>query len=683
MITFRNFRKRSLSALLGVSLLFSMSLSVDAADISNSFDSRVYEKGRLDRYSTLRVYNVEGEDYVPYVSAEEYLNYLYHGDIVFRLQDGGNILTATRNNINVKFDADASVISSDDWDAFFGSYGEKALPNGILGPEEFNAQAVSTKHPSTETEATGFTIDLKPYGLQILMQDGKALLPFAVLQNVFAMPRNENKLSFNGDHFYDIRSPMPFIYGHNLNQNIKLNSYATAYYSGSFTKEKEIPLSYARYAYATTCLLFDLYYGHKKEKGIEAFDSYLEQNGLKEGLLSTDADKNSEAFLDLVYKLFDSAHDRVELSHSIFNTGTYINTIKVVTVYGGIQPTLKALQKLSYKMADDMGVDFLAGDTGTYEQYQKACRELKLDPILLTYIYRDDSGEPYKIWLEQAKDYARMRGTPEEDFEPELQPGRERSEGTNKLAENFKRMKSLKPKDFGTSRVDIVDDTAFIYFEGFQESCSENVFYSCPPDESMYDASTFGQFYDAFQQIQQNSKVKKVVIDLSNNGGGSAGALTAILGFLSPDGEVNITYFHTLNQNYCSEWYHVDTNLDGKFDAQDGFGGQYDFYILTSGCSYSCGNALPFFAQSDGLAKIIGEKPGGGDCAVAPFLDAYGHIADMSGYMKLGRMSDGQFISDEHAVNVDLPFGDQADKLYFNYKGIAEWLKNLEKNDDI
>ena len=138
-----------------------------------------------------------------------------------------------------------------------------------------------------------------------------------------------------------------------------------------------------------------------------------------------------------------------------------------------------------------------------------------------------------------------------------------------------------------------------------------------------------------------------------------------------------------MNQNYCSEWYHVDTNLDGKFDAQDGFGGQYDFYILTSGCSYSCGNALPFFAQSDGLAKIIGEQPGGGDCAVAPFLDAYGHIADMSGYMKLGRMSDGQFISDEHAVNVDLPFGDQADKLYFNYKGIAEWLKNLEKNDDI
>ena len=53
--------------------------------------------------------------------------------------------------------------------------------------------------------------------------------------------------------------------------------------------------------------------GHKKEKGIDSFDRYLEENGLKEGLLSTDTDKNSDAFLDLVYRLFDSGHDDVQL----------------------------------------------------------------------------------------------------------------------------------------------------------------------------------------------------------------------------------------------------------------------------------------------------------------------------------------------------------------------------------
>ena len=37
------------------------------------------------------------------------------------------------------------------------------------------------------------------------------------------------------------------------------------------------------------------------------------------------------------------------------------------------------------------------------------------------------------------------------------------------------------------------------------------------------------------------------------------------------------------------------SNLDGTADDADGFGGQYEFYILCSGSSYSCGNALPYF----------------------------------------------------------------------------------------
>ena len=60
---------------------------------------------------------------------------------------------------------------------------------------------------------------------------------------------------------------------------------------------------------------------------------------------------------------------------------------------------------------------------------------------------------------------------------------------------------------------------------------------------------------------------------------------------------------------------------------------------------------------------------------VAPFLDAYGHVANMSGWNKMGRVSDGKFVSDEKSVNVDYPFGNEADKLYFNYEAIAQWLK--------
>lgn len=649
-----------------LSLMFTVS-----AEAVSSFDTRIY-LSRLDKYDTMRVYNVDGEESVPYVSVQEYLKFLYGGSISFNLNE--NFLRAVRNNSTVEFYFSTSEIHSENWDDFFGSYGERALPNGILQPEEFNAIAVSKKHPSTETAQEGFTIDLRNYGLHIERRDGEILLPFAVLQNIFAVPLGANVLSFNGDNFYDIRSHFNHIYGQNWNPYIKLNPYSTDYYSGRFSQEKEIPAAYAKYAYGTTCLLFDLYYGHKKEKGIENFDSYLEENGLKESLLSTDTKKNSEAFLDLVYKLFDSGHDNVLLSYSIFNTGSYTKIAEVITEYGGMKSLVDSLQKLTYKL-QDKGIDFAAGETGTYEQYKTACKELKLKPILLNYIFRDDSGEPYDEWLDEAKYFVKVRDTSKENLILEPEVGKERSVDKRNLDENFERMAKLKPKDFGTSRVDIIGDTAFIYFEKFAETFQESDFYFRLPDKNIYDSSTFGLFYDAFEKIRQNGKVKKVVIDLSNNGGGSAAALTAVLGFLSSDGEVHLTYFHTLNQNYCSEWYHVDTNLDGEFDAEDGFGGQYDFYILTSGCSYSCANALPFFAQADGLAKIIGEQPGGGDCAVASFLDAYGHVARMSGYFKLGRMTDGNFISDEHAVKVDIPFGENAEKLYFNYKNIAELLK--------
>ena len=664
--------KFTIKLFVGVFLIFfALTFPASAANITD-FNAKIFQN-RLDKYKNIRVYNVEGEDCVPYVSAQEYLTFLYDDKISFNFEN--NSLVATRNDKNVIFDSTTSKIRCDNWDYFFGSHGDRALPNGILNPTEFNAKKVSKIHQSTETADINFEVDLNSYGLKLIAHDEKILVPFAVLQNIFAVPKYENDFSFNGNDFYDIGTPIANIYGHYSNPNIKLNPYSTAYYSGSFSQENKIPEAYVRYAYGTTCLLFDLYYGHKAEKGIENFDKYFEENGLKEKFLSTDTEENSEAFLDLVYKLFDSGHDSVTLSYSVFNTNDYITTAKVITAYGGMQSAVEALQKISYKVSD-MGVNFLADETGNYEQYNLACRELKLDPVILEYIFRDDNRQLNEDFLYLAKEMAKIRGKNENEFKIDMYPGNSRSAEWNKLKETVKHISDLKPKDFGTSRVDIIDDTAFIYFEHFMENDDiESSFYVALPDENIYDESTFGLFYDAFEKIKQNSQVKKVVIDLSNNGGGHVGALTAILGFLSPDGEVNLTYSHTLNQNYCSEWYHVDTNLDGKFDSRDGFGGQYDFYILTSGFSYSCANALPFYAQLDGLAKIIGEQPGGGDCMVAPFLDAYGHVASMSGWCKFSRMIDGQIISDEHAVKIDYPFGNDADKLYFNYKNIADWLK--------
>ena len=237
-------------------------------------------------------------------------------------------------------------------------------------------------------------------------------------------------------------------------------------------------------------------------------------------------------------------------------------------------------------------------------------------------------------------------------------------------------MTVLKPLLKSDNTVEISGDTAVIYFESFTEDLTRpNSFYTKLPTREDLDKSAFALAWYAFEKIKENGNVKNVVFDVSNNGGGAAAALVSLLGFLSEDGEVNITYRDLLNRSDVSEYYHVDTNLDGIFDDRDGYGGQYNFYILTSGSSYSCGTALPYFAQRDGLAKVIGQKPGGGDCVVAYYVDAAGRVGAISGFLKLGTLTDGEFVSDEKAVEPDLPMTDEeVSEIFFHTDKIAEYL---------
>ena len=139
--------------------------------------------------------------------------------------------------------------------------------------------------------------------------------------------------------------------------------------------------------------------------------------------------------------------------------------------------------------------------------------------------------------------------------------------------------------------------------------------------------------------------------------------------------------------SYREEWYHVDTNLDGVADDQDGFGGQYDFYIMCSGSSYSCGTALPYLAQQSGTAKIIGAQPGGGDCVVGTFVDAYGRYAVFSGMMKIGKETESGFVSDEKATTLDYNMMPSLLDIglvpWFDANGIAEAVHNCQNGETV
>lgn len=87
-------------------------------------------------------------------------------------------------------------------------------------------------------------------------------------------------------------------------------------------------------------------------------------------------------------------------------------------------------------------------------------------------------------------------------------------------------------------------------------------------------------------------------------------ALSIITMITSDYSHLNIV--NLLTGEIASDKYWSDTNLDGKIDEKD-LEKQYDFRyaILTTRCSFSCGNLLPIYAQEKGV-MIIGENSGGG-----------------------------------------------------------------------
>ena len=115
--------------------------------------------------------------------------------------------------------------------------------------------------------------------------------------------------------------------------------------------------------------------------------------------------------------------------------------------------------------------------------------------------------------------------------------------------------------------------------------------------------------------------LKNFVIDLSANGGGASGVAHYINTIIANKKNKTNVYSSLMRSsmtgNIFEEDYMLDLNLDGKFDDADkNFCYDFNFAVLTTQASYSCGNIVPCIAQQDGIL-VLGETSGGGCCMLA------------------------------------------------------------------
>ena len=592
---------------------------ISEKDVSVTWkDSRIYPQLTLGQYRTISTYGVKGYEDVPFMMVSDYLDILFDGRQKVTVEDG--VMKIDVNGTEAVIDPGTDTITVENPSRFRSN---DFVDGAIVTEPEFNVITPSSKNESLQTDVKPVKIALKDYHMPVIPYEDGIIMPFLALQNSLGAIMMNTCLAYNGKDYYNAFMADQFT-SEEGNEAAKDSPYIRAIYSGPFSEKNKTSQAYADYGYYSTCLLLDLTFGHKKEKNIQSFDEYFTRLSAKDTMCSTNPSAAATAEFVLFNYLFDSGHD------GVFNTDS---------VFG-------KLQKVDKKDVEEIVDDIKESDQGKelFEEEQKAEEEpdLPLELIL---------GALFEKGLKI----------------PEVAP---------LYAWSFY-YEAARPEDYGNLRLDYVDDTAVIYFRSFVENpFRDPSFYLDPLKKEDEEDSNFAFFYNCFKDIKKHKKVKNVVINICDNGGGNVAGLVSILGFLSKDGEVRFTDMDMVAGNYREEFYHVDTNLDGADDDKDGFGGQYDFYIMCSGESYSCANALPYFAQKDGLAKIIGTKPGGGDCVVGYFIDAYGRCAFYSSFLKMGRQEGKKFVSDEKDTTVDynmMPSITDIDSVpWFDAKGITE-----------
>ncbi len=242
------------------------------------------------------------------------------------------------------------------------------------------------------------------------------------------------------------------------------------------------------------------------------------------------------------------------------------------------------------------------------------------------------------------------------------------------LTTNYNALSQLRTSAGKGVGVSFSGTTAIITFDKFMKKPIGN---QLSPDQYNYevwnnnDSEMF--FRKAFAEIGTHSGINNVVIDITLNGGGMLDAIPWLEGYLTDD---PFTLIRTKLTGEISEvHYRVDLNKNGtKGEDADTYKNKYNFFLMTSNYSFSCGNAFPTFVKIGNMAKIIGETSGGGACAVSSMVTASGTVLRSSSIFQMGYYVGNEFVLNENGIEPDYTFSRSN---FYNDEAINTFVNSL------
>ncbi len=221
-----------------------------------------------------------------------------------------------------------------------------------------------------------------------------------------------------------------------------------------------------------------------------------------------------------------------------------------------------------------------------------------------------------------------------------------------------------------------VGDTAFVTFDEFSQARSEEDYFKVGLFDSPDPKDTIDLIIYANEQIKrENSPIKNIVMDLSNNGGGMASAAVFVMSWFL--GDASVTLRDTLTGAQTNMSYHCDVDRDGSYDEiLDTVSKDYNLYCLTSIRSFSCGNLIPAACAESGKVTMVGQTSGGGSCVVLPCTTASGALFQISGTHQLSIMKNGSFYNIDSGIDPDIPL--TKPESFYDRAALAEYLKQAK-----
>ncbi|MCS4537153.1 S41 family peptidase [Mycoplasma sp. CSL7475-4] len=172
----------------------------------------------------------------------------------------------------------------------------------------------------------------------------------------------------------------------------------------------------------------------------------------------------------------------------------------------------------------------------------------------------------------------------------------------------------------------IKGDTAYIVLDIFDDARTNDTVATRANNDSYW---YLFETLRAIKNQDHNHNIKKIVLDLATNNGGSTTAMQKVAAFFAKR-ELKLLKRDLLANNVDESDFVVDINNDGLYNSQD-YLSDYQWYVLSSNASFSAANFVALVAKNSPNVKLIGRNSGGGMYSIFPTILPDGTNVNISG----------------------------------------------------